>query len=298
MYHVNDLKSFVTTVEVNGIIAAAKQLNVSVATVSHRIAKLESVTGSALFYRGNKGVSLTPEGHAFYEKLVPILDAMDALNESVSPALGQLTGKLRVTLPPWILNRFILPNLHCFKAQHPKLQFEFIATDNQRDISDEGIDVAIRVGQLPDSQLLARKVIDDERILCAAATYLKKHATPKSLEDLQTHQIVCLPWLRRWSFLGENKSRAQFMPSTPILVSDAESLNVALKSGLGIGMRSRLAIEQDLQRGELVQVLPQQLIHNQAPIWFIRPNSRLASPKTERFFEFCQQVIKPTGSLN
>ena len=118
------------------------------------------------------------------------------------------------------------------------------------------------------------------------------------LSWLKAHQFICLPWLRRWSLLDENHAKTLFTPKDPILVSDAESLNIALKNGLGIGLRSRLAIEQDIDAGELIEILPNLLTQNQAPIWFVRPNNRLESPKAACFFTFCQHVIQKGSGLN
>ncbi|MCY7297095.1 LysR family transcriptional regulator [Alteromonas sp. a30] len=291
MYHVNDLTSFVAVIETGGIIAAAKQLDIPTATLSHRITKLEKITGTSLFFRSNKGVRLTPEGQTFYEKLLPILDAITDLNDSLSPHPHSLQGKLRITIPPWVLNLFILPNLASFQAQHPKLQLEFIATGHQRDISDEGIDLAIRVGKLPDSRLLARKIIDDKRILCASPAYLAEFGEPQTIDELKHHRSVCLPWLKQWHCLDEQHQRVTLNHSQSMLLSNAECLSAAIKQGLGIGMRSQLAVHACIQKGELVEILPNRLVDNESPLWCIRPNSRLPSQKADLFYRFCKEVI-------
>ncbi len=243
-------------------------------------------------------MTLSPEGQALYERLRPIVDALGELQDSVEGRQQKLAGKLRITVPPWVLNQYFLPRLNTFKERHPKLQLEFIATDIQRDISYEGIDVAIRVGQLADSQLLARKLAHDERILCASPKYLAQTGEIHSLDDLQTRHSVCLPWLRQWQLRDNDGQRITVKNPYCTLVSTAESVTEALKHGIGIGIKSRLAVNNYLDTGELVEVLQGALLEAQAPIWFVRPNSRLGSRKVEAFYEFCQSAFSAAMPKN
>ena len=292
MYHLNDLESFAVVVEAGGIVAASRQLNAAPATVSHRIAKLEQVLGVSLFFRSNKGVTLSPEGQAFYEKSGPIIDALHELNESVEDQPNALKGKLRVTIPPWVLNLYLIPKLNEFRRVFPNIQLEFIATDTQRDISDEGIDIAIRVGKLRDSRLLARKLTDDKRIVCASPHYLEAHGAADNLDDLRKHHFVCLPWLRQLTFLDDKGVRITIPNKRCTLMSNAESVSVAIKQGLGIGIRSSLAVRECIKEGRLVELFAGRLADADAPLWYVRPNSRLASQKVEAFYTFCSEALK------
>ncbi|TDF39235.1 LysR family transcriptional regulator [Alteromonadaceae bacterium M269] len=297
MYHLNDLESFAAAVEAGGVIAASRQLNTAPATISHRISKLEQTLGVSLFFRSSRGITLSPEGQAFYERLGPIIDALHELNESVENKPNALKGKLRVTIPPWVLNLYLMPKLADFKQVFPNIQLEFVATDTQRDISDEGIDIAIRVGKLPDSRLLARKLADDRRIVCASPLYLDTHGTPETVEDLLRYHFVCLPWLRQLTFV-DSKGQSVTVPNKKCtLISNAESLSVAMKQGVGIGIRSWLAVRDCIEKGELVEVLPGCLANAEAPLWYVRPNSRLASQKVETFYEFCFQAINSPRAM-
>ena len=296
MYHINDLISFTKVVETGGMASASEQLAVAVATLSHRIAKLEHALGVSLFFRTNKGMTLSPEGQMVYEKIVPILDAMQDMHDSVGNHPSEVKGKLRVTLPSWILNQYVLPTLSQFKTRHPALQLELIVTDAQRDISYEGIDVAIRVGTLPDSRLLARKLADDRRVLCASPSYLKIQPAPSQVSELRTHHRICLPWLRHWTLINATGERTTLQNNDATLVTNADSLSQAMLQGMGIGMRSYLAVAPLLKAGTLVEVLPASLVNAEAPVWFVRPNSRLPSEKVEQFYRFCQAAFaSPSG---
>ena len=284
MYSLEDLRTFVEIADRGGITAAARSMGTAPATISHRLSKLEDHLGVSLFHRNSRNVSLSVEGEAFRSRVVAILDELTNAETDIGGHGSLLKGHLRVTMAPWILSRFVLPLLERLRDQHPGLTFEFLASDRYVNLVEEQQDCAIRVGRLHDSSLLSRKIADNHRILCAAPGYLKSFGVPARPSDLETHRAVCLPWQRSWEFDGV-KGPAN-MPGDTLLVSNSDSLTDAAIHGHGIALKSRLAVASELDRGELVEVLPGALSSPEAPISVLRPPNLKGSRKVDAFSDF------------
>lgn len=279
MYNLDDLQSFVQIAERGGITAAAAAQGVSPATVSHRLNKLEQHLGVTLFHRSSRSVALSSEGAMFLDRVHTILEDLSNAEMDIGSHGGAVRGHLRVTMAPWILSRFILPNLRVLQDSHPRLTFEFLAVDRFVNLVDEGQDCAIRVGKLADGSFLSRKLADNRRILCASPDYLRRFGTPVCAADLSGHQGVTLPWQRDWG-LGAHA------PKTCVSISNSDSLTHAAVHGLGIAMKSELAISRELARGDLVEIMPGSLRNADAPISSLRPPSLRDSRKVDAFFDF------------
>ncbi|MGB5862706.1 MAG: LysR family transcriptional regulator, partial [Sulfitobacter sp.] len=264
MYSIEDLQTFVQIAERGGITAAAQAQGLSPATVSHRLSKLEKFLGVTLFHRSSRKVTLSVEGSVFFDRVLSILDDLTNAELDIGSHSGTLRGHLRVTMAPWILSRFILPNLHRLRDAEPGLTFEFLAVDRFVNLVEERQDCAIRVGVLSDSSFLSKTLANNRRILCASPNYLDRFGTPASDADLVNHQCICLPWQKDWG-LGQN------MPKTHVMVSNSDTLTDAATHGLGIAMKSEQAITREIDSGLLVEVLSGCLPKDDAPISSIRP---------------------------
>ncbi|WP_298836769.1 LysR family transcriptional regulator [uncultured Roseobacter sp.] len=284
MYSLEDLKTFVEIADRGGITAAARSVGTAPATISHRLSKLESHLGVSLFHRNSRKVTLSIEGEAFYGRVIGILDELMNAETEIGGHGSLLKGHLRVTMAPWILSRFVLPHLDVLRREHPGLTYEFLASDRYVNLVEEQQDCAIRVGRLHNSSLLARKVADNKRILCASAAYLDTFGTPVRPEDLISHRAVCLPWQRKWE-LGR-PGATNFMPGETLLVSNSDSLTDAAIHGHGIALKSRLAVASELNTGALCEILPGVLTKPEAPISVLRPPNLRGSRKVDAFSEF------------
>ncbi|MEM6986534.1 MAG: LysR family transcriptional regulator, partial [Pseudomonadota bacterium] len=292
MYSVDDLKTFVAIAETLGVTAGARRVGVSPATASHRLNKLETALGLTLFRRDNRSLQLTDEGQIFFERAQPILDDLAQAERDAGSGSAQLSGHIRVTLAPWILARFILPNLSRFHAQHPKLTLEFLAVDRYVSLAAEGQDCAIRVGVLADSGLVARKLCDNERIICASPDFLTRHGHPQSLEQALSVPWVSLPWQSRIAFTGAAQQKLDATVPSALLVSNSDRLTDAAVHGLGLAVKSRLAIKDELDTGQLVEVLPNTLWEPRAPIWFVYPPETRKGVKADVFGALATEVFK------
>ncbi|MGB0215389.1 MAG: LysR substrate-binding domain-containing protein [Alteromonas oceani] len=290
MYNLTDLQTFVSIVDNNSIHRAAAAQQVSVATVSLRLSKLEKALSTVLVFRDSRKLELSSAGEVFYQRVCVILEALRDAEYQIGARRSSISGVLRVTMPPWIFSKFVMPRLMEFEQQYPDLKLEFLINDQFVNVVEDKQDVAVRVGSLSDSAMLARKLCDNHRILCASPRYLERYGTPDSLARLAEHRWVVLPWQRQLKMQESGKVRT-FNVDARFTVSNSDYMTQALLAGHGIGIKSYIAIREALQSGSLVEVLPGMLASGEAPVWFLKPQNSLTTRKTEAFFDFMQSVF-------
>jgi DNA-binding transcriptional LysR family regulator len=293
MYSIDDLKTFVAIADAQGVTAGARRVGISPATASHRLNKLENALELTLFHRNSRMLKLTDEGQIFFERTQTILSDLAQAERDAGSGVAELTGHIRVTMSPWVLSRFILPHLPDFQAQHPNLTFEFLAVDRFVSLSAEGQDCAIRVGQLSDSAMVARKLCDNQRIVCAAPRLLERIPELQTPQDLLAHPWLCLPWQTRIAFCDAKGGKRDATVKADVLVSNSDMLTEAAMQGLGFAIKSRLAIKNELDAGRLVEVLPGTLWEADAPIWFMYSPEARTAQKTKVFGEFVSRCFAP-----
>lgn len=291
MYSIDDLKTFVAVARTEGVTSGARRVSISPATASHRVHKLESALNLTLFHRGNRTLRLTFEGQVFFERVEGILSDLAQAERDAGSGSTRLSGSLRVTMSPWVMSRFIMPALPAFQEAHPDLTLEFLAVDRFVSLAAEGQDCAIRVGRLADSALVARKLSDNERVICAAPALLERLGPPRTVADALALPWVCLPWQTRFAFRDAKGARRNTTVSPRVLVSSSDMLTDATVQGLGIAVKSRLAVEHELNTGQLVEVMPATLWEPDAPISFVcSPEARFGQ-KARIFGDLAQQVF-------
>ena len=290
MYNLTDLQTFVSIVDNNSIHRAAAAQQVSVATVSLRLSKLEKALSTVLVFRDSRKLELSSAGEVFYQRVCAILEALRDAEYQIGARRSSISGVLRVTMPPWIFSKFVMPRLMEFEQQFPDLKLEFLINDQFVNVVEDKQDVAVRVGSLSDSAMLARKLCDNHRILCASPLYLERYGTPDSLARLAEHRWVVLPWQRQLKMQESGKVRT-FNVDARFTVSNSDYMTQALLAGHGIGIKSYIAIREALQSGSLVEVLPGILASGEAPVCFLKPQNSLTTRKTEAFFDFMQSVF-------
>ncbi|WP_415919844.1 LysR substrate-binding domain-containing protein [Tateyamaria sp. SN6-1] len=291
MYSIDDLKTFVAIADAEGVTAGARRVGISPATASHRLGKLEAALKITLFHRNSRSLKLSSEGQIFLERTETILADLAQAERDAGSRTAELRGFVRATMSPWILSRFILPSLPTFQRAHPQLRIEFLAVDRFVSLSAEGQDCAIRVGALADSALVARKLCDNDRIICAAPEFLAKHGTPATWQEALDMPWVCLPWQTRISVKDANDKRQDVTVPSKVLVSNSDILTNAVAEGLGLAIKSRLAVQVELDAGTLVEVAPGSLWQPDAPIWFVYPPEARAASKTELFGQFVSECF-------
>ncbi|WP_422377040.1 LysR family transcriptional regulator [Roseibium sp.] len=292
MYNIADLQSFVALAKSGGITSAAAQQGISAATASHRLAKLESSLNVTLVHRNSRSFRLTEEGQLFLERVETILEELQQAELEIGSGTAQLRGHLRVTMSPWILSRFVMPVLPEFRRQHPDLSVEFLAVDRYVPLVEEAQDCAIRVGQLADSSLIAAKLCDNHRIICAAPRFLEEQGRPELIEDLRDAPWVCLPWQTRFDLVDRKGRKRQISVARSVAVSNSDMLTAGAIEGLGFAVKSRLAVQDELDAGALVEVMPGRLHAPEAPISFVYSAETRSSSKTRAFLDLARVAFR------
>jgi DNA-binding transcriptional LysR family regulator len=255
---IDDLKAmaiFAETVKRGSFRAAAKSLQLSPSVVSYQISQLEERLGTTLLYRSTRKLSKTAEGEILFNHATVMLDQAELGIQNVS-GHNMATGKLNITLPLSMTSDVITKQIADFSKQNPGIEMHVLYSDNRLDLTADGIDLAFRMGSLPDSALNARKVALKERTLACSPEYYAKHPVPKTPEDLIGWNWIkhdMLPGMR--SFSKDGKTFNMELKGN-ISANSAEAMVKFALYGLGISTAARWLIEDELADGRLVHVLP------------------------------------------
>lgn len=285
---------FVRIAETRSFSAAAHQLGISAPAVSKGLARLEQRLGVRLLNRTTRKVSLTDDGQAFLDRCRQILaDAQDA-EDLLTRRRVALSGRLRVQMPVGFGRVVVLPSLPRFLEAHPELAIDVELSDRIVDLAEEGIDVALRIGDIPDSRLIARKIYAIRFVTCAAPAYLARHGTPSTPEDLHDH--ACLPyWLpatgryRPWWFARDGVPFS--LPVTGRLnINHSEALIDAAVEGAGIVTVATFLVAHALATGKLCVVL-RDFATGGPPISAVYLPSRQLSLRVRAFLDFVTRLV-------
>ncbi|TIT76892.1 MAG: LysR family transcriptional regulator [Mesorhizobium sp.] len=249
------LVAFVRTVDAGSFQAASRLLGSSPSAVSKSVARLERRLGVRLIRRSTRRLGLTSEGTAYYERVAPVLRALDDAEDTVRVA-DNARGLLRVTAPVELGRTLIASWAQMFLARHHEVKLELNVTDRHADLIREGYDVAVRMGELSDVGLLARKIADLPVVLVASPAYIERKGDPNSIEDLRNHDFVRHQMLGRpYPVAFANGSRV--VPNGRLDTDDAGAIRQAALAGAGIAHLMQFAVQDDLSSGRLVRVLTQ-----------------------------------------
>lgn len=256
MNNLGDLEVFARMVSAGSMSAAGRELGLSPAVVSKRLRRLEDRLGTRLMNRTTRQISLTEAGQGFYERVVAILAGLEDAEAFVSRRSNTAKGTLKISAPTSFGRMHIAPHLKTFFKQNSDIQINLNLHDDMTDIVGEGYDLAIRIAELKDSSLVARKLAPVRRILCATPEYLAENGTPDSLADLEHHTCISNHNSDTWK-LENDEEIFHFRPSGPIQTNSSEVVREAVLSGAGIALRSTWDIGENINSGQLQQVLPQ-----------------------------------------
>ncbi len=258
--NLDDLAVFVHVVERQSFSAAARDLHLAPKTVSKQIARLEQALGTALFERNTRNLRVTDEGRAIAERARVALGVLDEVQELATDGNQELRGIIRLTAPTPFGRKFVAPAIHDFCRLHPRVGFDLRLSDQVQDLYGGDLDLAIRIGELADSRLVARRVADNRRVLVASAAYLKAQGNPETPEDLARHNclVFAYPGLLQNTWPLRKGHREKSVTVSGTLCSDSgDVLHAWCLAGLGISLRETWDIHEELRDGRLVRVLPE-----------------------------------------
>lgn len=296
MDSLSGLMAFVRTADLGSFVAAGRMLGVSASAVGKAVTKLEQQLGIRLFQRSTRSLRLTEEGRAFHERCRRILDDLDDARAMLASTTDAPRGRLRVSTPI-VSYHLLLPVLPEFMARYPEIDVDLDFNDRLVDLIDEGVDVAIRSGELPDSRLMARTLRPFQMLLCAAPSYLERHGTPECPRDLDGHHGIRFRYpnsgkIQDWPLTlaaGEPDLRTR----TVLTCNNMEALRGATIAGLGIGCMPDFLARDPLAKGALRTLLDDRI---DAPGHFslIWPSNRNLSPKVRVFVDFIGERLFST----
>jgi len=275
--------------------AAARMLSVSPSAVSKSIKRLEQNLGVSLFTRTTRSLKLTPEGRDLHERALRLLHEAEEIEQAAKSARSEPSGRLRIAAPLPIGIHLLAPALATFREKYPQVTVDLRLSDHFVDIIDEGIDVAVRIGDLPDSRLLSRSLAPHQLCCYASPTYLERRGVPDHPDELAGHETVALRYqssgqISRWPFqLGERS--IEIVPTAGIIVDASDALVAALVAGGGIGLTASFIAAPHVASGTLVPVLASYAVerHNITALW---PESRRANPAVRAFLALLQDLFR------
>jgi DNA-binding transcriptional LysR family regulator len=285
--NLSEMAVFARVVQSGGFSAAARDLNLTPSAVSKQIGRLEDRLGARLLNRTTRRQSLTEVGAAFYQRCSRILADVSEAEQAVIDLQGVPRGTLRVNLPVAFGRLRVMPLIPKFLAANPELRIELTFNDRMVDLVEEGVDLAIRVGELRESSLIARRLAPNRRVVCGAPGYFQRAGTPERPADLRGH--ACLVYSYRaarntWRFQGPAGAEEVVQVSGKLDSNDGESLRAAALAGLGIGLLPLWLIGEDLCAGRLVHVMTAYHAPDNA-VYAVYPPGRHLSPKVRGFVD-------------
>ncbi|MEM9057462.1 MAG: LysR family transcriptional regulator [Pseudomonadota bacterium] len=283
------LRLFLRIADTGGVSSAARDLSLSPASASARLARLEEAVGFRLFARTTRAVTLTTDGRAFLPYAQQALETLDTGLGTVRGDGSRVRGLLRMAMPGSFGRMHIVPLLGEFRARYPQVVLDLRLSDEVVNVVEGAFDLVIRNAPLADSALVARKLADDRRLLVAAPAYLERHGTPATPADLAEHACVSLAGNERWLFAsGEVVTLAE-----ALAVNDGEAMRMLLEQGAGIGIKSLWNAKQSLRAGTLVEVLPDEPLVTDSAIWALHPSGRVVAPKVRAMIDFLVASFQP-----
>jgi len=288
------MEIFARIVEAGSLTAAADALGMSVPSVVRSLAALEREVGVRLLNRTTRRSSLSDEGREYYERCKRVLAEVEAAEAVLSARRVEPKGRLRLTAPVMYGRMHVAPVLAEFMTQYPGVEVELLLLDRVVDLVEEGIDAGVRIGHLPESSLVAIRVGETRRVVCAAPGYLKSAGTPKVPADLTAHRCVVFTGLtpnNEWSFSGKRPAR---VPIRPILRTNQFDVAIdACLHGLGCGQFLCYQVQALVDARKLNRVLGA-FEPPPVPIQIVYPHARLLSPNVRAFVDFAVGRMRDT----
>jgi DNA-binding transcriptional LysR family regulator len=290
------LRVFAKVAELTSFSRAAEQLGLAKGRVSTAVQQLESRLGTRLLQRTTRSVRLTPDGERFLDRCKELLTEAEQLEAMFRPAASGLSGRLRIDMPHRIARDLVMPRLPEFLAAHPSLEIGISTTDRRVDLVHEGFDCVLRVGALPDSDLVARPLGGLPTSNVASPGYLRAHGTPRRLADLARHHVVhYAPSLSAqeacWEYVVDGERRTLPMRAR-VTVNATDAYQAAALAGLGLIQSPRLGTQALVDAGQLVEVLPR-FTAPPMPVSLLVANRRQLAPRVQAFMSWITQILAP-----
>jgi DNA-binding transcriptional LysR family regulator len=291
-----DIEAFVRVVEAGTFSAAAERLEMGKSAVSRRIADLEARLGVQLFHRTTRRISLTDIGREYYERSVRLLQDLEEAAQSVSRAHVALRGRLRVALPLTFGLRHLSAAICEFQALHPGVEFDLDFNDRRVDLLEEGFDLAIRIGKLEDSSLIARRLTTIRTVICASPAYLQAHGMPAIPADLAQHTALVytnVPDADTWTWWDSDGASHRIKLKVGLRSNNGEFIGAAAKAGYGVTMSPTFIVYDAIAAGELIPLFAD-YSWPRSGCFAVYPPTRHLSQRVRAFVDFLAERFAGT----
>ena len=289
----DEMNAFVRVVEKGSFAAAAQDLLLTPSAVSKIVTRTEQRLGVQLLTRTTRRIALTAEGETYFRRCRDILAAIEAAEAEVASSGTSLQGLIRVNASTSVGRYQIAPIVPDFLGRHPGITVELDVTDRQVDLIAENVDVALRTGQLADSSLVARKVAEVRRLICASPGYLERHGTPAVPADLLKHNCLLVTnfaHLARWPFYTPEGINRMTVSGDVTSDSSDVLLELAL-AGHGIIRSLEMLAAGHVRSGRLVSLLAEVHVDEPTPVWAVTPPGRNRVPRVRAFLDFLVETL-------
>lgn len=292
MNNFGDLEIFARVVAAGSMSSAGRELGLSPAVVSKRLRRLEDRLGTRLLQRTTRQISLTEAGHGFYERVIAILAGIEEAEAFVSRRSALAHGTLKVSAPTSFGRMHIAPHINRFMLDNPDLSVNLELSDEFVDIVGGGYDVAVRIAELSDSSLVARKLAPVKRILCASPVYLARKGTPRTIADLDRHTLISPHNGEPWRLQGPEGPLVH-RPGGPLQTNSSEVVRECVIGGVGIALRSTWDVGRELAEGRLIRVLPDYEGSLDVAIHAVYASRRFLPAKIRVFIDYMADLFGP-----
>ena len=294
MDRLNEMEAFVRVVDLGGFTDAARKMGLSKSAVSKHVASLEERLGARLLNRTTRRVNPTDIGLAFYDRAIRVLAEASEADAMVSAMQDAPRGELRVSAPVSFGTRALAPAVAGFLQEYPDISVHMVLDDRFVELVAEGFDLAIRIGELPDSSLRARKLMDVDLHLVASPAYLAREGRPDTLAELADHNLLHYSNLSTgnyWRLQAPSGQERQVRAVGRLTVNNGDALRRAAEDGLGIAMLPDFILEDALESGRLVELLPET---RRPPlgVFAVYPQGRFPQPKLRAFIDWLVEALK------
>jgi DNA-binding transcriptional LysR family regulator len=289
-----EMAVFSRVVASGSLSAAARELGLSPAVISRRLAALEARLGVRLINRTTRSLHLTDEGANYYDTCARLLSEIEEADAAVSAGRVEPQGVLKVALPASFGHQHIAPLIPQFAARFPKVQLALSLSDRNVNVIEEGFDLAIRIADLADSSLAARKLAPNRRVVCASPEYLRRHGMPRTPHDLAGHNCLTTnDFAMNWEYKGPRGEPGVVRVSGRYACDNWEVLREWALAGLGVALKSTWDITRHLEDGSLVALCPGYTFDTDVAIYAVYPHRRFLPAKTRALIEFLADSFGP-----
>jgi len=289
-----EMAVFSKVVAAGSLSAAARELGLSPALISRRLAGLEARLGVRLINRTTRSLRLTDEGAGYYDTCTRVLAEIEEADAAVSAGRVEPQGAIKVAMPASFGHQHVAPLIPEFASRYPQVRLALSLSDRNVNVIEEGFDLAIRIAHLEDSSLAARRLAPNRRVVCASPAYLERHGTPLTPQDLAQHNcLTANDFVMNWDYEEPDGRPGSVRVSGRYACDNWEVLREWALAGMGVALKSTWDVHRHLEDGSLVSVCPGYTFGSDVAIYAVYPHRRFLPAKTRVFIEFLAASFGP-----